>query len=43
VNELSDDELAAFQEVAKTKWAVLVDEIGADYANKVLDALGLSI
>ena len=43
VNELSDDELAAFQEVAKTKWAVLVDEIGADYANKVLDALGLSL
>ena len=43
VNELSDETIQEFQEVAKTKWPKLVEEIGTEYANKVLDALGLTI
>ena len=43
VNELSADDLAAFQEVAKTAWPKLAEDIGADYVNEVLAALGLSL
>ena len=43
VNELSEDELAEFQDTAKTKWPELLEEIGSDYANTVLEALGLTI
>ena len=43
VNELSDEQLAQFQEVAKTAWPELAKEIGEDYVNEVLGALGLSL
>ncbi len=43
VNELSAEDLAAFQEVAKTAWPKLANDIGADYVNEVLAALGLSL
>ncbi|MDD5832437.1 MAG: TRAP transporter substrate-binding protein [Clostridiales bacterium] len=43
VNELSDEQIAEFQEVAKTAWPKLAEDIGADYVNTVLDALGLSM
>ncbi|MBQ8933856.1 MAG: TRAP transporter substrate-binding protein [Lachnospiraceae bacterium] len=43
VNELSAEDLAAFQEVAKTAWPKLAEDIGADYVNEVLAALGLSM
>ena len=33
VTELTEEQLAAFQDVAKTAWPELVDEIGSDYMN----------
>lgn len=43
VTELTDEELTAFQDVAKTVWPELVDEIGSDYVNEFLSAAGISM
>lgn len=43
VTELTDDQVAEFQTVAKTKWPELAKEIGEDYVNDVLVAAGLSM
>lgn len=43
VTELTDDQVAEFQAVAKTKWPELAKEIGEDYVNEVLTAADLSI
>ncbi len=43
VTELSDEQLAAFQESAKSAWPQLRDEIGADYFDQFLAAANLSL
>ena len=43
VTELTEEQLAAFQDVAKTAWPELVDEIGSDYMNEFLTAAGISM
>ena len=43
VTELTDEQVAEFQTVAKTKWPELAKEIGEDYVNEVLAAAGLSM
>ena len=43
VTELTDEELAEFQTVAKTAWPELVEEIGSDYMNEFLAAAGISM
>ena len=43
VTELTDEQLSAFQEKAKTAWPQLREEIGADYFDQLLAAANLTL